>query len=207
MIRSLAVGLCACLAVSASASANRAAHAPLRAPNVSDSRHVSFSLAGNGWAQVVGALAGTPALGNYALETPVNAGQCRITASVNAVATRTAPRVRESSVQLRPGARLNRTIRYKHRGQRGPVRWWSGTSAGVDAAAGGVQRAPQSLAGSGRKWIVYEATLTHRATGTSRTAECNAYAKANASRTALLIARTMRLATGPPRAEAPFITA
>lgn len=203
LLLACATGAALCMAASA-----YAAIGPVRTPSLSSTYHVSFALQDPGWSQIVGGLSGTPALGSYAKELPVSGGRCRVTASLVATATTRKPAVDGKAVKLRPGSRIVPTLRYSATGVRGAVRWWAGRSAGSDAAAGGVQRAPAKLRTKARPWIVYDVRITHRATGAAPgNDECELLSRALAPRVASRIARTMRLASGAPRPHGPYLPA
>jgi hypothetical protein len=186
--------------------ADRAADAPIRAPRTLRSHHISFDLRGSGWAQVVGSLSGTPSFGNYAVDTKTPGGtDCQLSASVSAKASARRPVVRGNRVQPKPGTRGSAVLRASRRGTNGPVRWWSGTMRDTSAAAVGVQRLPASLATTARPWLVYSVRIDNSSFPADN-ADCIAHARRAGAAIALRIARTMRIAAGPPVSRAPFIS-
>jgi hypothetical protein len=185
--------------------ADRAADAPIRAPQTLQSHHISFELLGSGWAQVVGALEGTPSFGNYAVDTKTPGGtDCQLSASVAGKASARRPVVRGNRVRLSPTTRRAEVLA-RVRGTNGPVRWWSGTMRGTSAATIGVQRLPASLATPARPWLVYVVAVDNTSFPADN-ADCAAHARHAGAAIALRIARTMRIASGPPVSRAPFIS-
>jgi hypothetical protein len=207
----------ACGALCSSAAAD-AAVGSLRAPRVSSKYHVEFQLHDRGWSQIVGAMAGTPALGRYAKDLPVSVGGCRVTADVDADATAHKPLIDGRRVTLRPGSRAERPLTYSSTGLHGPVRWWSGHSgrvrwyaghsAGDVAAAGGFQRAPEGIRTKTRPWVVFNVHVTYLATaGPAINKQCETLSRALAPRIESRVARTMHLKAGAPKPHGPYLTA
>lgn len=186
--------------------ADRAGDAPLRAPLMLQTDHIAFTLQGAGWAQVLGTMEGTPAFGEYALDGKTPSGtSCQLSASVTGVASARRPVIRGRTVNLRPGTRSSAALRVTSQGRHGAVQWWSGTMRDVDAGAGGVQRLPQRLATPKRPYLVYSVTI-RSATYPEDKGQCAAHARRSGARIAQRIARTMRIAGGPPVSRPPSIS-
>ena len=181
-----------------------AAVGPVRGSTRVDTRyHVTFKLPGTGWQQVTGAMEGTPALGDYALDTRVLKGPCRITAELTAFESRVRPRIGRKTVSLRPGSRISPTLQYTRHGHHGAVTWWSGTNRKSDAASGGYQRAPETIRSTGRRWIVYDVRVNVKDLG-RHTRECASHLLPKAAAVARGIAATMRLSHGAPTPHGPY---
>jgi hypothetical protein len=193
-----AVGL-AMLTFASPAVADRQGVGRVGAPHLVTTHHVGFTLPGDSWAQVVGVLSGTPALGWYAFaagpQAPTTADG-HLTIRVSAEVRRSRPLRRGSQVIIKPGTSAAR-MRVDRQGRNGPVRWWSGTAAHDQPLALGYQRAPRSLDATGTRWLVYAvSTELNNPPITDKDAVAVA-----AVRTA---AATMRLAPGPARPTGPF---
>jgi hypothetical protein len=188
-----------------SAFADRTGHAPVNAPKAINSHHVEFNLPGGGWSQVVGALAGTPALGRYARDVTLEQGAtCHTGADVVATATRRYPSIGERTVRLRPGSARNTLLRVSHRGKSGRFTWWAGSlGRWSDAAAGAVRALPPSLRTGKRRWLVIEFSVP-RTSLPEATAPCARYARATAGRLARTVARSLKLAAGASKVTGPF---
>lgn len=193
------------LAAAAPAYADRDGDGAVRAPRTLKSTHTEFVLPGSGWGQVVGALAGTPAIGDYAVDLTLAGGAtCRVSVAVDTRAQGVYPRVGRSIVRLHP--RTGVALRYTRSGRHGRVRWWTGTSQGLDAAAAAVQPMPAALRTKNRRYLTTWVSVSHTAAPTDDEA-CRARVRRTGARTILSIVRTLKLADGPPISEAPFITA
>jgi hypothetical protein len=203
------VATSASLVVPAGAHADRDADAPLRAPRALDDRHVAFTLHGGPWAQVVGALSGTPLAGTFELKrSPERGTTCRLRLTVGAAAQRRAPRVGRRTVRLRPDSRSTPLLRVTARGTRGSIRWWAGTVRRGErshAAVGVAAPAPTGLRSATRRYVVTYAEV-EPAFSTPQGA-CAAHARRVGGPVTRRLGRTLRLAPGPPVFEAPFVTA
>jgi hypothetical protein len=193
-----ATGL-ATLALAAPASADRQGVGRVGAPHLVTTHHVAFTLPGDSWAQVVGGLSGTPALGWYAFapgpQAPSAAGG-HLTVRVSAEVRRSRPLRRGTEVIIKPGTSAER-MRVDRQGANGPVRWWSGTTGRDQPLALGYQRAPRSLDATGSRWLVYAVStdLSYPAVTSGDAVAVAAVRRA---------AATMRLAPGPARPTGPF---
>jgi hypothetical protein len=165
--------------------------APVRDPQVLDTWHVSFTLAGAGWGQARGQTAATPEVGRYG-QTRVSG--CRLTANVSATVTSYRPKVTRTHVDV-PGHFA--PVRIAGHGLSHGIRWWVGSQAGVRAAAVGYQRAPASLARPGHPWLVYEIVLR----GVSTNPSCT---PAQGLRTARAVTRSMHLSKGAIHVSGPY---
>ena len=193
------------LLLAAPAYADRAGDGPVRAPRILDSIHTEFTLPGSGWAQVVGALAGTPRLGDYAVDrTLPSGGSCRIETAVDSRLQGIYPSVGKRIVKVNPWVRV--PVRYTRSGHQRGVRWWVGTSQGLDAAAIAVRRTPAKLSSKHRRYTVTHVSVSHTA-APADDAACAELARTVGTRTALRIVRTLALADGPAVAEEPFTPA
>jgi hypothetical protein len=187
-----------------------AAQGPVRGAKSVDVRyHVTFTLPGNGWRQVTGAMAGTPDLGRYVHDLTVNVGSCRVDLQVTAFESRKRSQSSgKKTVRLLPGSRIVPTMHATSTGRHGKVRWWVGSSRGYDAVAGGYQLAPPQVRSSGRRWIVYYVQVRHTAANAgSRTEECSRYATRLATQSARSIATSMHLVHGAVKPTGPYTSA
>jgi hypothetical protein len=201
-VRTLTIAALSSFLLAAPALADRTGDAPVKAPQNLKTDHVEFTLPGSGWLQLVGALAGTPAYGRYALETKLpNGSICNPTVEVVAVPSARPPIVSARTVRLRPLSRFAPVIHVTSRGRHGAIQWWAGTADNTAAAAGGFQRLPARLATKAHPYLVYTVVMQH-ASVPRREPRCHAAEKA--ARIARTIARTMHLAPGPPVARPPF---
>lgn len=192
--------------------ADRAGDAPIKAPRNLKTDHVAFTLPGGPWKQIVGALAGTPAFGRYALDAKLASGSvCNLTADAIGRSSARRPVVKGRTVRLRPRSPNSDLLRFTSQGRRGAVRWWAGTtksalSGGSVAAAGGVQRLPKRLATKRHPYLVYSVTIEHSAPPADER-ECAAVARKTGARVARKVARTMHIADGPLVAKPPVTSA
>lgn len=194
------------LAAAAPARADRDGDGPIRAPRMIDSLHTEFTLPGGPWSQIVGALAGTPVYGSYEVTVPLADGApCLISVSVRADAKKAHPSVGRHAVRLVAGEGV---LRFDHQGRHDGVRWWSGRTAGssIEASGGAVQRMPAPLRRASRRWLVYRIDAAGRA-APQDAAECRARARRTGARVVRTIARTLRVADGPPVSEPPLAPA
>jgi hypothetical protein len=190
----------------APAYADRAGDAPVRAPNKLSSIHAEFTLHGGPWGQLVDQASGAPSLGGYAHDNVLASGRgCRIVARVRATATKLYPSVGRRTVRVRPASSTNDLLRFDHRGRHGAVRWWAGEIAHSDAAAGAVQPIPARLRSSKRRWLVYQVEVVSVAAPVDEDA-CHTQARTIGGPVVRRVARTLKLADGPPVAQAPFAT-
>jgi hypothetical protein len=204
-----AIAALAPLTAAAPANADRAADGPVRAPRLVQSLHSEFTLPGGPWSQIVGALAGTPVYGSYQVSVPLATGEpCLISVSVRADAKKRYPSVGRRTVRLTPGPLGDPPLRFDHHGRHDGVRWWSGRIVGssVEASGGAVQRMPDALRSASHRWLVYRIDADGRAVPNDE-AECTARAHRTGARVVRSIARTLKLADGPPVSEAPFTPA
>lgn len=202
-----AIAALASLTAAAPALADRDGDGPIRTPRMVDSLHTEFTLPGGPWSQIVGALAGTPVYGSYQVEVALaGSGEpCLISVGVRADGKRRAPRVGRRTVRLVAG---EGPLRFTHRGEHDGVRWWSGRTVGSStaASAGAVQRMPRALRSDRHRWLVYRIDAEGLATPGNEAA-CTARARKTGARVVRTIARTLRLAGGPPVSEPPLAPA
>ncbi len=198
--KAICAGILATIALCASASADRAGGGPVRAPHLTSAYHVTFTLAGDSWAQIAAVLSGDPVRGGYAFEPgPVAPKSSEDHLIVFAVATvqNSHPVVRDGMLVLNPASPAPRRTAIGLHGMNGPVRWWTWSSAGIVQAVG-YQAAPQGLRDHGR-WLVYRAgAAVGRRVPDKPAAKRIAVAKVQA------VARTMRLAHGPFTTSPPY---
>ena len=200
----LLIALAALLAAAPVALADRDGDGPVRTTRVLKTLHTEFKLPGEGWAQVVGALGGTPALGDYTtqLALPSGAG-CRLDVAVESQVQRAYPRVGGRTVRTSASALL--PVTYTRTGRHGSVRWWSGTQEGAPAAVA-VQPVPRALRSPRRRWVVTLAS-TGVVAAPALLAACRSRVRARAAATVLRVVRTLSLADGPAVSEPPFAPA
>jgi hypothetical protein len=200
---SLTLGLSAllALAVAVPASANRAGVGPVRQGHLVSNYHLSFTLLGDSWSQIAGALGGTPSLGSYTYKAgPVapNASAEHLRVTVSAFVTVHKPLLKDKRIVVKPTNATSPVINVEHHGLNGPVTWWTGTLSGAPAAVG-YQRAPRGLDRSQKQWLVYQAySSVGNREAHPRRALREAVSKIRA------IAKTMRLAPGPTLTQGPF---
>jgi hypothetical protein len=194
----LPLALAAC---PASSWASRAGVGPVRDGHVVPGYHVTFTLAGDSWSQIAGALEGTPSLGSYTFKAgPVapNASAEHLRVTVGAFVTAHKPVLRGNRIRVKPTNADTPVVTVKQSGHNGPVHWWTGTLDGLGAAVG-YQRPPAGLDPSRKRWLVFEAfTSIGNREAHPVQARREAVAKINT------IAKTMRLAHGPATTEGPF---
>lgn len=202
--RTAATAALATLLLATPALADRAADAPLRAPNMLLTDHVAFTLRGPGWKQLVGTMEGTPAFGLYVVDRELAGGHraCQLQASVAGYVAARPPAVSGSIVRIRPTSQIGLVVYAMSRGRRGPVQWWAGTSKRTAAAAGGFQRLPRRLATKSHPYLVYTVTIWADVYPADN-GQCAAFARTEGARIATRIARTMHIATGPPVSREP----
>lgn len=194
----------AALGLASPAAADRAGVTALRAPLSLKTAHVAFTLPGGPWKQIVGALAGTPAFGRYALDTTLASGSvCNMVADVAARASARPPAVNGRTVRLNPLSSISTVLRFTSQGRHGAVRWWAGTTKNFDAAAGGVQRLPAGLATRSGPYLIYSVTVQHAVLPRDER-ECATLVRAKGAGVARRVARTLHIADGPPLATPPF---
>jgi hypothetical protein len=204
---SVLLAIAACLlATAAPAAADRGGDGPVRTSRVLTTTHTEFTLPGSGWAQVVGALAGTPALGDYGVELGLIGGPCQVRVSVDTKAQGTYPGVGRHSVRLHPPF-AQPLLRFTHSGRHGAVRWWAGTSEQLDAAGAAVQRTPAALRSKHRRYLLTWVSVSHIAVSPAADVDCKARARNTGARAVSRILRTLALAAGPVVSEPPFVTA
>jgi hypothetical protein len=198
--RAIWAGILATIALCASASADRAGGGPVRAPHLNSAYHVTFTLAGESWAQIVDVLSGDPVRGAYAFEpgsVAPKTSEDHLGVFASAIVQNSHPMVRDRRLVLNPASPTPRRTAIRLHGTNGPVRWWTWSSAGV-AQAVGYQAAPQGLRDHGR-WLVYRVgAAVGRRVPDKPAAKRTAVAKVQA------IARTMRLAHGPLTTSPPY---
>jgi hypothetical protein len=200
IVKAICTAALAAIMLCGAASADRVGDGPVRAPHVISAYHVTFTLSGDSWAQVVDVLSGDPVQGAYAFEDGAVApttSEDHLGVFASAIAQSSHPVVRGGRLVLNPASSAPRHVAVRRHGVDGPVRWWTWSSAGV-AQAVGYQAAPPGLRGHGR-WLVYRAGATvGRRVPDKPAAKRAAVAKVEA------IARTMRLARGPLTASPPY---
>lgn len=193
-------GVLATLALAVPANADRLGSGPVHNPHVVKTHHVAFVLPGDTWAQVAGALAGTPSLGQYTFAagpTPPASITGNVTVDVAASVTKLRPTRRGNQVVANPGSKAPLRVTVDHSGTNGPVRWWSGRITKNEPFAVGYQRAPRSLDPTGKRWLIYEVSTDLSMPGiTTRTPGAVAIVRS--------IARTMRLAPGLVQSTGPY---
>jgi hypothetical protein len=199
-MHSTGVSVIAALAFAVPANADRLGNGPVGNPHVVDTYHVAFLLPGDTWAQVAGAMAWTPSLGQYTFAagaTPPVSITGNITVNVGAGIAKLRPTRRGNGVVVNPGSKDPRRMKVESGGTNGPVRWWTGRVNGNEPYAVGYQRAPRSLDASGKRWLLYGVStdLSFPAI-TARTPGAAAMVRT--------IARTMRLAVGPVLSSGPY---
>lgn len=193
------------LVIAAPAYAARSGDAGVRAPRMVRTLHAEFTLPGGPWQQVTGAMEGRPAYGRYVVRPTMPSGfPCRIEIDVDATARREYPRVRRDVVSLRPAwTGHGGDVRFDSHGARGPLRWWVGQRRFFEAAGGAARPMPKKLRTTLRRWLVFQVgVLSSYVPGDE--AACRARAKRTGRRAVTSVIRTLRLAPGPPVAEAPF---
>jgi hypothetical protein len=199
-VSAISAGILASLALCASASADRAGVGQVDAPLVIDTYHVTFTLAGDSWAQVADVLSGDPIRGVYAFQDgPVgpDTSEDHLVVFANAMVQHSHPVVRNGVLVVNPASRTPRRAGIRQHGTDGPVRWWT-WSAGGFAEATGYQAAPPGLRDHGR-WLVYRV-----GSDIGQRVPDKGAAKRTAVPKVLAVARTMRLAHGPIVTGPPF---
>jgi hypothetical protein len=194
------------IAAAAPAYADRDGDGPVRTSRIVKTTHTEFTLPGSGWAQVVGALAGTPTLGDYGIELGLIGGPCQVRVAVDTKTQGTYPRVGRHSVRLHPPF-TQPLLSFTHSGRHGAVRWWAGTSDQLDAAGAAVQRTPAALRSKHRRYLLTWVSVSHIAVSPAADTDCKARARNTGARAVLRILRTLTLADGPVVPEPPFVTA
>jgi hypothetical protein len=196
----------ACLLAAATpAYADRDGDGAVRTPRIVHSTHTEFTLPGAGWTQVVGAMGGTPVIGDYAVDLVLpGAIPCRVSVAVDTKTQGVYPSVGRRTVRTHPLSRG--LLRYSRTGREGAVRWWSGTSDSLDAAAAAVQRTPAELRTKHRRFLLTWVSVSHTAAPADDDA-CRARARSTGARTVLRVVRSLTLANGPAVSEAPLTPA
>lgn len=192
---------------SALAADTRPGSAPIRDARALKSHHTTFTLTGARWAQVVGALAGTPMLGSYRFDTPTPSGyQCSVGLSVRSTLTRVRPRRTGNAVDPRPvgdGGSSGQQLRISRSGRHGGVTWWTGVISDDAASAAAYQRAPKALRRDGKRWIVHQVNVGSSANPVDEAA-CRNIARRTGSIAVLRVARTLGVTAGPPVSAPPY---
>lgn len=184
--------------------ADRDGDGPVRTSRILKTLHTEFTLPGAGWAQVVGALGGTPIVGEYStqLSLPSGAG-CRLDVAVDSKTQGVYPRVGRRIIRMTPNTVV--PVTYTRTGRHGSVRWWTGTQEGAPAAVA-VQPVPRALRSRHRRWIVTLASTGLVAAPADLTA-CRSRVRARSASTVSRIVRTLSLADGPAVSAPPFAPA
>ncbi len=178
--------------------ADRGGDAPLKAPNTLTTHHVAFTLPGGPWLQEINVFGGPKGYGHYRRTTTLDSGrECTLTATVIAKSRYTPLVARRGKVALSD----DDVLVVRRQGRQGAVRWWSGIRRGSDASVLGYQALPAKLVRNGRRYLDYRVTIQHFVDQPVDSDPCYALARGVNVR----VAQTMRIASGPPVSETPFV--
>jgi len=178
--------------------ADRAGDAPIKAPSTLKTHHVAFTLPGDRWLQEINVFGGNPSYGHYRLATSVAGGRpCTLTATVIGK-WRVGPLVSRGG-RVRLSASDELVVR--RQGRSGAIRWWAGRRGANGASALGSRPLPARLAKGSRRHMDVRVTIQHFAAQPADHDACYALGRS----VSVEVAQTLRVASGPPVFEGPFV--